>query len=239
MRYEFNINGKIRAFWYNDIQRLDGGEGTMEELIEGQPSSEERPAVYIDCYRDENSDLYFTTSDGVKVMCKDAITKTPEEFIRHAYENIDASGIMDDMMRTLQKYGIGCIRFRMNNDALEYDGWHVDDRGRGVQQFHTQSKGFKGRGVDYKPMWLEYEAHAEFNRMPESNYKLRLYAVNNPDEHRTYDFYTSDLNRMWIVRPDYMQLTLGERGTPTGIYGKKSDSEYLRELRKKSEETEN
>lgn len=66
--------------------------------------------------------------------------------------------------------------------------------------------------------------------MPADNYKLCLYAARNPEEHSTHEFYTMDLNHMWISRPDYMQLTLGERGTPTGIYSKQSDKEYLKSL---------
>lgn len=231
MEYRFNINGVERKFWYNDIPHRDGGEGTMEELIDGKPSTNENPAVYINCYRDENKDLYFVTSDGIKVMCKDAITLTPEEFLQKAYEDTDNVLIMDEMMRTMQKYGVGCIRFRMNNNPLEYSGWSVDERGRGVQKFFTSGCGHKGRGINYKPEWIEYEARAEFNRMPEDNYKLRLYATQNPKEHRTYDFYTMDLNRMWIERPDYMQLTLGKIGTPNGIYGKQSDSEYIKSIK--------
>lgn len=226
MEYKFNIDGKVRKFYYNDILTRDGGEGTMEELIDGHPSSEENPAIYINCYRDKNSDLYFTTSDGHKVMCKDAITLTPYEIIQLAYTESDGASIMSEMMCTMQKYGIGCIRFRINNNPLEYIGWKTDERGRGVQTFKTRTG-----GRDYKPEWVEYEAHAEFNRMPESKYKLHLYSVNNPDEHETHDFYVMDLNKMWIARPDYIQLTLGENGDPTGIYGKMSDRAYLQKLK--------
>lgn len=237
MRFTFGINGNIRKFWYNNVPHINGAEGTMEELIDGHPSTEDNPAVYLECHRDENSDLFFITSDGFKVMCKDAITMTPEELIRLAYEDPDKSGIifMDEMMKTMQKYGAGCVRFRMNNNPLDYIGWKVDDRGRGVQTFQTKGCFYNNHTLDYKPEWVEYEARAEYNRMPEDNYKLRLYAVENPDEHRTYDFYTSDMNTMWIARPDYMQLTLGTVGDATGIYGKMSDFEYLRAKRKEKE----
>lgn len=229
MKYKFEIDGKVREFWYNDIKRTNGVEGTMEEILPGQVSSEDNPSIYIDCHRDENKDLYFITSDGYKVMCKDAITLTPSEFLTLAYstdlkdKNIH---IMDEMMRTMQKYGIGCIRFRMNDNPLEYISFKANERGYGEKLFRTPC-----RKNDWSPEWVEYEAHPEFNRMPETNHKLRLYAVHNPEEHGTHDFYTMDLNSMWIERPDYMQLTLGVEGTPNGIYGKMSDSEYLETLR--------
>lgn len=231
MEYSFNINGKVRTFWYNDISCCDGAEDTMEELILDMIHDEQNPDRYIPCRRDENRDLYFIVDDGVKVLCKDAITLTPEELIRKAYEDVEDNHIMKDMMRTMQKYGIGCIRFRVNNNSLQYEGWHVDEFGRGIQQFSTQDRRHKGNHVDYTPAWLEYEAHAEYNRMPQNDYKLHLYAVKDPDSHGTHDFYTSDLNHIWIVRPDYLQLTLGQQGTPTGIYGKQSDSDYLKSLR--------
>lgn len=227
MEYSYNINGVIRKFHYNNIPRLDGGEGTMEELFEDSTSNNKCKAKYINCYRDENNDLYFVTNDGFKVLCKDAITLTPEEFLREAYENPSNVRIMDEMLRTMQKYGIGCIRFRMNNNPMDYISSSKDERGRIVQTFRTSTSESK-----YEPDWIEYEAHAEYNRMPADNYKLSLYAVHNPEEHPTYDFYTMGLNHMWISRPDYMQLTLGERGTPTGIYSKQSDKAYLRNLNK-------
>lgn len=235
MKYKFSIDGKIREFWYNNISRLDGAEGTMEELIPNVVHDENNPPVYLGCYRNQDKDLYFTLPDGTQVLCKDAITLTPEEFIRHAYEEYDAPEMMNDMMRTMQKYGIGCIRFRINQDPLQYEGWAVDELGRGVQKFRTNTRKFRECGSKYEPAWVEFEAHAEYNRMPEDNHKLRLYAVKDPDNHGTHDFYTSDLNRMWIARPDYMQLTLGQQGTPTGIYGKQSDSDYLRSLREQED----
>lgn len=54
--------------------------------------------------------------------------------------------------------------------------------------------------------------------MPIDNYKLHL-----EDRYNiygfTHDIYTSDLSSMWIERPDYMQLELGELSEPNGIFG--------------------
>lgn len=36
MKYKFEINGEIRTFCYNDIKKLSGAEGTMEEVIPGE-----------------------------------------------------------------------------------------------------------------------------------------------------------------------------------------------------------
>lgn len=227
MEYSYNINGVVRKFRYHNIPHLDGVEGTMEELFYDCRANNKCKAEYINCYRDENNDLFFVTHDGFKVLCKDAITLTPEEFLREAYENHSNVRIMDEMLRTMQKYGIGCIRFRMNNNPMDYISSSKDEHGRIVQTFRTSTRESK-----YEPEWVEYEAHAEYNRMPADNYKLCLYAARNPEEYLTHEFYTMDLNHMWISRPDYMQLTIGKPGTPTGIYSKQSDKAYLRNLNK-------
>lgn len=149
MEYSYNINGVIRKFHYNDIPCLDGGEGTMEELFEGSTPNNKCKAKYINCYRDENNDLYFVTHDGFKVLCKDAITLTPEEFLREAYENPGNVRIMDEMLRTMQKFGIGSIRFRMNNNPMDYISSSKDEHGRIVQTLRTSTRESK-----YEPDWV-------------------------------------------------------------------------------------
>ena len=234
MTYVYEINGERKEFVYQShyvelqsAHTMKNNEGGMVEVVKGSDNS-----GYIwPCYRDIESKgyLYFEYR-GIKVYCKDAVNiLPPDEFIRFAYGDIGDLAYKihngrslhavasEELCKTLQKYGLESIRVRINESPLRYEGWKENKKIFSSERFSSKIN------IEETYNWRFYHFVPRFNRMPIDHYKLLLkdrYHVSG----YTHDFYTSDFNNMWIVRPDYMQLELGKISEPNGIFGNRPDS---------------
>ena len=228
MTYVFNINGDTKEFSYRDHYVESITEHTMEQNEGGmQEILKDKSCGIYPCYRDDDGNLYFEY-DGIRVLCKNALNVlSPEELIRFLYgeyNNLSYHIVSPsyELCKTLQKYGLESIRFRINETPLTFDGWNGN------------KKIFSKNHMSKRPSWRFYHCVPCFNRMPIDNYKLHL-----EDRYNifgfTHDIYTSDLSNMWIERPDYMQLELGELSEPNGIFGIRQDSDIIDSVKENNE----
>ena len=229
MTYVYEINGVRKEFIYNlhyIVFTVDNvpanNEGAMVEIDKNEKA-------YL-CYRNEQGYLYFEYQDHT-VFCKNAINVlTPEEFIRFAYGD-DADFAYkcnngkplhviasEELCKTLQKYGLESIYVRINESPLRYEGWKENKKIFSSERFSSRISSTK---ETYN--WRFYHFVPVFNRMPIDNYKLLLEDRYHSSGY-SHDFYVSDFNNMWMVRPDYMQLELGKRSEPNGLFGRRKDS---------------
>ena len=230
MTYVFNINGDTKEFSYSDRyvesiteHTMEPNEGGMQEILK------DKTGGTYPCYRDDDGNLYFEY-DGIHVLCKNALNVlSPEELIRVLYGEYHSDNLpyhivspSYELCKTLQKYGLESIRFRINETPLTFDGWNGN------------KKIFSKNHMSKTPTWRFYHCVPCFNRMPIDDYKLHL-----EDRYHiygfTHDIYTSDLSSMWIERPDYMQLELGELSEPNGIFGIRQDSDIIDSVKENNE----